>query len=196
MQSTASAECIVGNGTQRQPSQASWKEALQDIRQTLFLTYLSQAAIHNLAFLAYCINCRIIFLQVFTMQYKITLEPLLTEANDIPNIIENDGTASIHIKTRELINRIPPYANWYVQQIVGYYVFDKLRYDGFSIFDEWYSQAANYPGEDQSYNEYVECGYMVYQTEEDSVLNLANINSSGGLSFEVSTSFNPFKLAV
>jgi len=35
-------ERIVGNGTQRQPSQASWKEALQDISQTLFLTYLTK----------------------------------------------------------------------------------------------------------------------------------------------------------
>lgn len=99
-----------------------------------------------------------------------------------------------HKKIRELINRIPPYANWYVQQIVGYYVFDKLRYDGFNIFDEWYSQAVNYPGEDQSYNEYVECGYNVYQNEEDLVLNLANSNS-GEFPFEVSISFNPIKSA-
>ena len=98
-----------------------------------------------------------------------------------------------HNEIRELINHIPPYENWYIQQIVGYYVFDKLRYDGFKIFDEWYSHTANYPGEDQSYNEYVECSYRVYQTEEDLILYLANLNSSGGLSFELYISFNPFK---
>ena len=100
-----------------------------------------------------------------------------------------------HNEISELINHIPPYENWYIQQIVGYYVFDKLRYDGFNIFDEWYSKSANYPGEDQSYNEYVECGYQVYQTEEDSVLNLANASSTGGLPIEASISFNPIKSA-
>ena len=100
-----------------------------------------------------------------------------------------------HNKIRELINRIPPYANWYVQQIVGFYIDEQLGQDGFSIYDAWYSQACNYPGDEQSYCEYLEFGFKEHKTGEDLILKLANNNSTGELPFEVSISFNPFRTA-
>jgi len=124
------------------------------------------------------------------MKYNITLNPLLTEVSDI----KNDDTASFHIKTRELINRIPPYANWFVQQIVGCYVHQRLGNEGFGIYDGWYCQSSNYPGVEYSYHEYAEFSDS-HHTEEALILNLANISSIDGLPVEESISFNPLKSA-
>ena len=82
---------------------------------------------------------------------------------------------SDHKKIRELINHIPPYANYHVQQIVGCYVYPQLEEKGFGIYDGWYSQASNYPGVEHSYYEYAEFAGF-HQTEEDLILHLANNN--------------------